>query len=215
MKAIFWEYIQIHLDKGLIRDLRNAKIKQLLQSQDLSDIKVEELVAFEQELDKLKINFTFPFFEKVYFPTLEKGYKAGELAAIKLMLKHISIIYQIERKRETSSYSEFALIDKGLEICPTDQELLLTKERCLESYLDFTIHEVPYGVLYGMDGASPDECLKLLDTLEEYKELCHTLGVDRDDLIAECYFHYQHYYIYLQDQQKYTSYEQYLKKYYP
>lgn len=214
MKAIFSEYIQIHLDKGSIRDLRNAKIKQLLVSHDLSDISIEELVAFEQELDKLKINFTFPFFEKVYFPLLEKGFKNGELAAIKLMLKHISIVYQIERKRETSFYSEFALIDKGLEICPFNQELLLTKERCLESYLDFTIHEVPYGVLYGMDGASPDECLKLLDTLEEYKELCHTLGVDRDDLIAECYFHYQHYYIYLQDQQKYSSYEQYLKKYY-
>lgn len=212
MKTVFGEYIRIHQDKGLTRDLRNAKIRELLESQDLSGIEVGELVEFEKELEKLHLNLTYPFFEKVFFPRLEQGFQAEELDSIKLLLKYMQIVYQVERRRGTSVYSEFALIDKGLKVCPTDRQLLETKERCLNSYLSFTIHEVPSGVLYGMNGASVTECLELLETLEEYKQLCDDIEVDRNELIKECQFHYQHYYTYLQHLKKYQSYEEYLNK---
>jgi hypothetical protein len=211
MKRVFSEYIQIH-HKGLTRNLRNAKIRELLESQDLSGIEIEELVEFEKELEKLQLSFSSSFFEKVFFPRLEQGFQADEPDSIKLLLKHIQIVYQVERKRETSVYSKFALIDKGLKVCPTDRQLLKTKEQSLTSYLGFTIHEVPSGVLYGMNGSSATECLALLATLGEYKQLCDSLEVDRKELITECEFHYQHYYTYLQHLQEYQSYEEYLNK---
>jgi hypothetical protein len=54
---------------------------------DISGIKVEDWIEFEKALEKLRISFTYPFFEKVFFPRLEQGFQADELDSIKLLLK--------------------------------------------------------------------------------------------------------------------------------
>ncbi len=97
-----------------------------------------------------------------------------------------------------------------MEISPEDKELLQIYETDLTNFLSYTIHEIPHGVLYGINGANETECDELIELLSEYKKVCGKLSLERNDLIEECEFHFQNYKIYLQKTSKYSSYEDFL-----
>lgn len=65
-------------------------------------------------------------------------------------------------------------------------------------------------MLYDSNEDSPEAFLKMFKILDDYKQVCAKLQLDRTRLIEECQFHYQHYFAYLQHRQTYLSYKDYL-----
>jgi len=88
--------------------------------------------------------------------------------------------------------------------------------RCLISELsrhfDYSIHEVPAGILYNANGATITECLELLEELEELRSLVEAEGLweEYDARIRECALHFRGYADYLSNREEYASYAAYM-----
>ena len=103
-------------------------------------------------------------------------------AAIKCLIQTIQNLYS-----DRTAHAEFGWVTedqltiKYLSICPTDKLAIARRRGQLSSWLAYTIHEWPSGVLYGKDGATILECdeilaavdeLKAVDSDKKYKALC-------------------------------------------
>ena len=77
-------------------------------------------------------------------------------------------------------------------------------------YFEYTLHEVPYGVLYNQNGATSEECLELLNALKDYEILCEELKINRMELIEKCRFYYNAYKNYLCVYKEYCDFSDYL-----
>lgn len=87
-------------------------------------------------------------------------------------------------------------------------------QRLLHCY-EYTLHELPAGVLYGADGANAKECADLMKGTYELEELASIVGKDMSDFLATCRWHYERYAHYLGRQRHFGSYPNYLKKHPP
>ena len=77
-------------------------------------------------------------------------------------------------------------------------------------YFEYTLHEIPYGVLYNQNGATGDECSELLNELKNYEILCEQLKIDRMELIRKCRFYYNTYRDYLRVSKDHCGFSDYL-----
>jgi hypothetical protein len=65
-------------------------------------------------------------------------------------------------------------------------------------WLEYAVHELPAGVLWGADGATPEECAEMVDGLDEFAEVCDPLGLtDHAEFIEGCRWHFDPYPHYL------------------
>lgn len=78
--------------------------------------------------------------------------------------------------------TEMELLERYLQLCPSDEWAISRKMEAIASWLSYTIHEWPLGVLYGCDGATEQECdeilanvseLRVLDKMHKYLSLCN------------------------------------------
>lgn len=79
-------------------------------------------------------------------------------------------------------------------------------------YLEYTLHEVPSGVLYGKDGASPKECAELMSETYRLGALARERGVDLSEFLATCRWHYERYPHYLGRQRHFDTYANYMAR---
>lgn len=82
-------------------------------------------------------------------------------------------------------------------------------------YYEYTLHELPAGVLYGADGANAKECADLMKGTYELEELASIVGKDISEFLAMCRWHYERYAHYLGRQRHFGSYSNYLGKHRP
>ena len=80
-------------------------------------------------------------------------------------------------------------------------------------YLEYTLHELPAGVLYDANGADDKKCAELMEDTYRLEELAVAMGADIAEFIAICRWHYERYPHYLGRQRHFGSYESYMKKY--
>jgi hypothetical protein len=99
-----------------------------------------------------------------------------------------SIIHSVDK-----NYSSIETIKKGLLTDPNDIDLLKPLEAHISNYIDYSLHELPSGVLYGTNGATIEQCDELLEDIEEYKCICTKLSIDKTDLITKAEFYYSSY----------------------
>jgi len=80
--------------------------------------------------------------------------------------------------------------------------------------LRYALHELPSGVLYGLDGASPEQCLQLEEELEEFCRFlsCEKMEERYAELVRDGRMHFRAYREYLLDQGHYHSYAAYLAR---
>ena len=104
------------------------------------------------------------------------------------------------------------LLEKGLRISPNDKELLEISEKWTRNYLNYTLHELPTGVLYGANGATIEECKELIEEVAKYEIVCNKLQRDESELIEECKFYYPAYKAYLSVYKNYKNFDDYLDK---
>ena len=81
------------------------------------------------------------------------------------------------------------------------------------SHLDYTLHELPCGVLYDANGANEQQCQELMKDTYRLQKLAEALGEDANKFIEFCRWHYERYPHYLSRQTHFGTYGQYIVKY--
>jgi hypothetical protein len=79
------------------------------------------------------------------------------------------------------------------------------------AWLTGAIHELPAGVLWGADAASPEQCADMMEGLAEFERLCVRLGLsDHSEFIEGCRWHLEHYPHYVGRRRHFIDYATYV-----
>lgn len=79
-------------------------------------------------------------------------------------------------------------------------------------YLEYTLHELPAGVLYDANGADAKQCAELMKDTYRLEELAKGIGGDISAFIEACRWHYERYPHYLERRRHFDCYETYMEK---
>jgi hypothetical protein len=159
-----------------------------------------------------------PLFERAVFPALLTGYQAQLPGCARWLAGLSEQLYRSPKCREQlapDEVMETALLRAAIRHDPADHR---SRRRLIEkiaSQLQYTIHEVPSGVLYDLvNSASPEQCLELEQELDEFCDLAAQEGASRQyaDLIDRCRLHFRSYRDYLLHKDRFGSYATYLKE---
>jgi hypothetical protein len=139
-----------------------------------------------------------PLFKRVIFPSLFEALDAKAPGAARWLAGLSQLLYQCHsclRRLGDLRSTEVALLRLALEHDPSDQRARNRLIHAVADRFQFCLHELPAGVLYGMNGATPTECDELLAELVEFRELLAAAGRTREyaQLVAECAFHFDAY----------------------
>lgn len=109
-------------------------------------------------------------------------------------------------------YQPFQLADMLLEYEPDNVDALKYKYEALKYFLEFSIHEMPSGVLNGYDGASVSDIPAMIEDTNELERISRKLNMPPcETLIADCRRYYKAYGDYLQNLDSYGTFEAYLR----
>ena len=155
----------------------------------------------------------FPLFRRVLLPVLAAGVRQGEpgcarwLAHFEPLLVHTPGSDLLEHLQ-----TAHGLLREAARVDPTDELARRRLVRVRADYLEYTLHELPAGVLYDRDGATVGGCDELLSELAEFREHLAATGqaAEYGRLVAECDFHYRAYRDYLTTGRPGGSYGRYL-----
>ncbi|MHB9335486.1 hypothetical protein ACWYBU_05885 [Fusobacterium polymorphum] len=220
MKAIFKDYLDIFekypKDKYLTREERKERYKLLQEYEKINyqdEISVDEFQDFiNLYIDK--INISSQFIGK-FLEVIKKDINKGGTFALKFLigdkdendnyLKFFSLLYDEFGDR-------INLINKLLEKEPDYLPAIKQKYTILSNYIDFSIHEMPWGLLLDKPSSEKEAKAEALADLDDFLELSKKLGKDNKGYIEYCKIYYNAWFDYLDNKDKYKSYEEYLKK---
>ena len=165
------------------------------------------------------VNFVIrqPLFERAVFPALLAGYHArlpGSARWLAGLSQQLLGCPTCRARLEPEEATELGLLLAAIRHDPGDRRSRLRLIEKIADRLRFSLHEVPAGVLYGMDGASPEQCQELEVELDEF---CRLIAQEQmqeryAELIGACRRHYRGYRDYLLNREKYESYAAYLSQ---
>ncbi|MBD2768238.1 hypothetical protein IC235_10075 [Hymenobacter sp. BT664] len=206
MRPLLEEYVRLEKKAYSGRTEKVKAIQSLLAAFDNEpELSLEEVMEFTS-VGIIKP----PIFNELIYPVLDSAVQQGNLSAIKLLVKLASCLFAYQQQYKDWKYELGELVAAGLKISPYDTELLTHKYEHIQRYLGFTIHEVPSGVLWDMNGADASQCQELLQLADELESLSRLLGKDNSQLLAECRYYYRCYAAYLTQQSVYASFAAYL-----
>jgi hypothetical protein len=79
-------------------------------------------------------------------------------------------------------------------------------------WLANAVHELPAGVLWGVNGATSEQYAEMLDGLDEFARVCDRLGLDdHKEFIDGCRWHFEHYPHYLGRRRHFVDYIAYIR----
>lgn len=207
------EYLEIEQQPRTHRT-RNQLLTQLLaRYPDLEQTSFAELALFLDRLKEQQIALRMPLFTALVYPVLEREISRENPQALLLLLQHLDLLHKYAlRYRKQEAYSERALIRHYLALVPDDRAVLMRQRALLALDLEYSLHELPTGVLFGINGATADDCLELLELLEEYVSTCQKLQIDCDADRRYYAMHFQGYRDYLLHPSLYTDYRDYMRQ---
>ncbi|EKK01550.1 hypothetical protein RBSH_03111 [Rhodopirellula baltica SH28] len=158
-----------------------------------------------------------PLFRSVLLPALESAIAHRTPGAARWLAGFAQHIYKCSDLRPRlvdGTLAEHALLETALDHDPDDDHSRRKLLDLLVSRLNYTLHELPSGVLYGHDGASVDQCREMLEELDDFTRHADRLGLvgDYANLVAKCRFHYNTYSQYLTDRRGASCYADYLSQ---
>ncbi len=155
----------------------------------------------------------FPLFRRVLLPALADGIRRLEPGCAR-WLAHFESFLANSKEVELPDHLRTAvgLLREAVRVDPSDDLARRRLVQRLAGYLEYTLHELPDGVLYGADGATEQECDELLALLLEFKAHVRLIGqLDiYAELVRDCEMHYAAYRDYLRTGRPEGSYEVYL-----
>ncbi len=211
MQTFLEEYIEIENNPRNHRKKSQLMAQLLARYPDIGQTSFEDLVIILDQLKSSQTKIRMPLFAQLIYPVLEREIASDNLQAIPVLLQYTALLnnYNI-MKKFYDGYSAGALVKRYLQHEPDNHEMLMKKEALLFNDLYFAVHELPHGVLYGMNGATLDGCKELIGLLEEYKNTCQKLQVDRNADICYYEMHFQGYQDYLLHRDLYKNYLDYI-----
>ena len=154
-------------------------------------------------------------FRRAIFPALENAIATRTPGAARWLAGFAQHIYKcgdLRPRLVDGSLTEHSLLQTAIEHDPNDTTARRRLLDLLAHRLNYTLHELPNGVLFDYDGASVDQCRKMLGELDDFKHHVEFLGFTDDyaDLVAQCHFHYNTYADFLTAPRGASSYADYL-----
>lgn len=142
--------------KSVLKKDKHKKLDELFQSlkDNVKGFTVDEIIDIAKDLLANKVTIRQPLFQFLLYPTLSEQVENDNIEAVKLLVRLEQHLINYQRYTKDFKYTSASLLKKGLEIAPNDHELLGMYESNTTVYLNHTLHELPVGVLYDMDGAS-------------------------------------------------------------
>ena len=220
MKLIFKEYLDIFekypKDKYLTREERKERYKLLQEYEKRNyqdELSTDEFKDFISSYAG-KIDISSQFIGKL-LKVFKKDIDDGGTFALKFLigdkdendyyLKFFSLLY------DEFGY-KINLVNKLLEKEPYYLPAIKQKYTILSNYIDFSIHEMPWGLLLDKPSSEKDAKAEALADLDDFLELSKKLGKDNKEYIEECRIYYNAWFDFLDNKDKYKSYEEYLEK---
>ena len=220
MKIIFKDYLDIFekypKDEYLTREERKERYK-LLQEYEKRNYQDEISIDEFQDFINLyidKIDISSQFIGK-FLEVIKNDINNGGTFALKFLIRD---------KEENDNYLKFFnllydefgdrinLINKLLEKEPDYLPAIKQKYAILSNYIDFSIHEMPWGLLFDKASSEKEAKTEALADLDDFLELSKKLGKDNKEYIEECRIYYNAWFGFLDNKDKYKSYEEYLEK---
>ena len=138
-----------------------------------------------------------PLFEAIIFPVLHEGFNNRQSGCARWLAGFCQLVYKsaVARSVLGENISEVYFLRTALQ---HDSDDVLAKKQLVKSMawqLDFAIHEVPSGVLWGNCGATIEQCNALTDELNDFTQLVTEINQIKryQELIKECAFHFREY----------------------
>ena len=101
-------------------------------------------------------------FHEVIFPVLKSGYDKEDFKSTLWLGKLSQNLYQAEKLHEEVDWvTELGFYNKAFVIDPNNDEVRLLLLDSIVSWLKYTEHEWPSGILYGNNGATVDQCQEI------------------------------------------------------
>ncbi len=184
-------------------------------------ISIAELSAFWKHHADLPLGK--PFCIKVVVPSVLADLESGNTEGIRFLFEsnQTKADYDIGTTEDFVEifcaetgyrYQPYQLADMLLTREPQNKTVLRHKYLLLKRYIEFSIHEVPYGILNGMNGAEPSALPAMLRDLEEFAEICRKLSLNEEALIRTTAALYHAYEAYLQAAEAYDDFADYLNR---
>ena len=156
-----------------------------------------------------------PLFERAVFPALLAGYQARLPGSARWLAGLCQNIYRSPACRQQlppEESTELGMLWAALRHDPGDRRARVRLIKSIADRLRYSLHELPAGVLYGMDGASPEQCLELERELQEFCGLVAQEDMHETyaNLIRDCGFHFRGYRDYLLHRERYQNYGEYI-----
>jgi hypothetical protein len=158
----------------------------------------------------------FPLFRRVLLPALADGVRRGEPSCARWLASFESML--LEARGTTGDLpaewqTAVGLLTEAVRRDPNDD---VARRRLVDqhaSYLRYSLHELPTGVLYGQDGATPEQCDELSEVLAQFKEHVAATAQEQrfSELISDCELHFRAYRDYLRSNPRPRGYEEYLR----
>jgi hypothetical protein len=80
----------------------------------------------------------------------------------------------------------------------------------LYSVLDYSMHELPAGVLWNPNAATPAQCVELMADLNRFAVVSEQLGIATQAFVEACRWHLEHYPHYLSRRRHFVDYARYI-----
>ena len=172
-------------------------------------------IATEVVDNGIDLPVRMPLFRSVLFPALHAELVAGSASAARWLAGFSQLLYHSQNCRNELApelQSEHGLILEAVRRDPTDSRAKHRLRAILQSRFDYSLHELPTGVLYGHNGATVEQCAEMIKELADYTKLCDDIGATETDteLIEEASFHLSAYQMYLLQRDSYANYPDYL-----
>ena len=224
---ILFDYLEIYnrfpTDTFLSKAQRKTRHSELMkwtkqEYQIMPDI--DEIIVFMRENDTLK--YEQPFFLKVVTPCVLNDMENGKIASLRFLfecngmdnhrINTATDYVQMFCLGTKYKYDAWDLADRVLEYEPDNQVVLHYKYTAIRGVLAYSIHEVPSGVLSGIDGAEKEYMPNMQKLLREFAALSKKLNKDDERFIQKCADIFNAWEYYLTHTEDYGSFEDYLIK---
>jgi hypothetical protein len=165
---------------------------------------------------KQEVPLEEPLFSEMLAPYLITQYLAQSPAApwwIAAFADQFNATPKYREELGVEYVSELVMLREAMTRNPAN---LAVQRRLLEVMAklnDYSIHEVPSGVLYGPNGASIAECQEMLEDITEFRQLAQNTGLlqDYEQRIDNWEFYFKAYADYLTKHEQYDDFADYLE----
>lgn len=159
------------------------------------------------------IPLRMPVFEKIIFPALAAGHSMRDVKSTRWLARLYPKFGHAESCwGQLGCANELELWKAILRVDPQDEEARSQIIEWTVDYIRHTLHELPAGVLYGMNGATEPECSDLLEMTKELRALAGpSLPPWLTLLLETAEHHYATYRDYLRDRRP-MPYDQYCSR---